>query len=147
MKRRTFIAALGCAAAGWPFAGARTAGSPHRRICSPFSADDSKPLLAAFEGGLAILAMSPARRSRSSTASADGQEDRMAVLARELVNLNVDVIVTGAAGVYAAHRVNEDRSDRRRRGWRARGGWPCREFSAIPVAMSPERPTYFPSCW
>ena len=48
MKRRTFIAALGCAAAGWPSAGRAQQRVPRIGYLSPFSADDSKSLLAAF---------------------------------------------------------------------------------------------------
>ena len=89
MKRRTFIAALGCAAAGWPRAGRAQQRVPRIGYLSPFSADDSKPLLAAFEAGLGDLGYVAGKTIEIELRFGDGQEDRMAVLAQELVNLDV----------------------------------------------------------
>lgn len=55
--------------------------------------------------GLRELGYTPGKTVAIERRSADGQEERMATLAQELVDLKVDVIVTGGPGVYAAYKV------------------------------------------
>jgi len=106
MRRRTFIAALGAAAATLPFAaraGERTARVGYLGLAP---ADPEKPLFEAFEAGLSELGYVPGKTIDIVFHTADGRgEDRIAELARELVDLNAEVIVTGGPGVFTAHTV------------------------------------------
>ena len=104
MRRRAFIAALGCTAAAWPLAA--RAEQRIRRIgyLDPFP-DDNNRIIGAFEAGLSELGYVPGKTIEIEHRIADGHEDRMEELARELVDLKVDIIVTGGPGVIAAHRV------------------------------------------
>ena len=106
MRRRTFIAALGAAAAAWPFA--TRAGERIARVgyLGLAPADPEKPLFEAFEAGLSELGYVPGKTIEIEFRTADGRsEDRIAELARELVDLKVEVIVTGGPAVFIAHRV------------------------------------------
>jgi putative ABC transport system substrate-binding protein len=105
IRRRTFIAYLG-AAAVWPFA----ARAEHRiaRIgyLGPNLADVDfgyEPLRA----GLRDLGYVEGENVEIESRFSDQGEERLSALASELVDLKVDVIVTGGPGVYAAHRVTK----------------------------------------
>ena len=98
MKRRTFIALLGGAAAAWPLA-ARAQQAPLRPligILSPITAADAKPFIAAFRSALRDLGYVEGRNMTTAIRYAEGAPERMGPLARELVALNPDVIVAGA---------------------------------------------------
>jgi len=108
MRRREFITLLGGAAAAWPLAG--RAQQPERiaRIgylrLSPAARiqvfDD------AFREGLRDFGYVEARNIHIEYRSSEGDEDRLFALAKELIALNVDVIVTYATGVPAARRAS-----------------------------------------
>src|SRR5215471_7061855 len=108
MRRRDFITLLGGAAAAWPLAA--RAQKPERiaRIgylrLSPTARihvfDD------AFREGLRDFGYIEARNIHIEYRSSEGDEDRLFALARELIALNVDVIVTYATGVPAARRAS-----------------------------------------
>jgi putative ABC transport system substrate-binding protein len=109
MRRRTFIAALGCAAAGRPFA---TRAQPNGRIrvigllYPPSEADDRhNGYSAALREGLRDLGYVIGENLRIEARYADGQIDRLKPLAAELVGLNVELILSTANGVTAAHAV------------------------------------------
>jgi putative tryptophan/tyrosine transport system substrate-binding protein len=108
MRRRTFIAALGCAAAAWPFAAYAQQRIVRIGYLYPLSADDwDKAGFSAFEAGLDELGYVVGKNIEIEFRFANGHEDRMAELARELVDLKVDVIVSAGPGVYAAHSVTK----------------------------------------
>ena len=105
MRRRSFLAGLGSATA-WPLAARAGQGVPRIRFLNPVSAVDAdKAHIEAFMAGLRELGYTPGKTVVIERRSADGQEERMATLAQELVDLKVDVIVTGGPRVYAAYKV------------------------------------------
>jgi putative tryptophan/tyrosine transport system substrate-binding protein len=102
MRRREFVGLLGAAAAA-PFAA--RAQQPDRipRIgylseLSPGPIDDE------FRAGMRDFGWVDGKSLRIESRFADLHEGRLPALAAELVDLNVDVIVTFGTGVYAAHR-------------------------------------------
>ena len=108
MRRREVVSLL-ISAAAWPFA---ASAQPNGRIpvigyLGP--AADKTGGFAAFRTGLSdlgyVLGKNVEIESRFWVV--DGQEDEMEELARELVDLKVDVIVTSGDEVYAAHRVTK----------------------------------------
>ena len=105
MKRRTFIAALGSTAAAWPLAARAQDRIPRIGWLSPASAEADKALFGAFQAGLRDLGYVPGQTVAIEARFANGHEDRMAELAKELVDLKVDVLVAGGPATYAAHRV------------------------------------------
>jgi putative ABC transport system substrate-binding protein len=106
MRRRTFLAGLGSATA-WPLAARAGQGVPRIGFLGLAPADAEKPLFEAFEAGLSELGYVPGKTIEIEFRTADGLgEDRIAALARELVDLKVDVIVTGGPGVFVAHGVS-----------------------------------------
>jgi putative tryptophan/tyrosine transport system substrate-binding protein len=105
MRRRAFIAALSGAAVAWPLA-ARAQPSPVRPLIgllSPLSAMAASRNVAAFRSGLRDLGYVEGRNMTLALRYGDGAAERMPSLARELVALNPDVIVTGAYGTLAAY--------------------------------------------
>jgi putative ABC transport system substrate-binding protein len=107
MKRREFITLLGGAAAAWPLA-ARSQQAPKvARIgyLGLVSASWHTPRVTAFRAGLRDLGYVEGKDIVIEFRWAEGQYDRLAALAAELVRLNVDVIVTHAApGALAAKK-------------------------------------------
>ena len=103
MRRRTFIAALGSTAAAWPFA-ARAERIHRIGFLSQLPAEVTKPYFEAFKAGLIELGYVHGKTIEIESRFADGSEEREVELARELVDLKVDVIVTGGMGVIAAHK-------------------------------------------
>jgi putative ABC transport system substrate-binding protein len=106
MRRRAFLATLGGAAA-WPLAARAGPRVPRIGYLAPVSAEADKPLLEAFVAGLGDLGYIPGKTIEIEARFADGREDEMARLASALVDLGVDLIVTGGTGVYAAHDVTK----------------------------------------
>jgi ABC-type uncharacterized transport system substrate-binding protein len=106
MRRREFITLFGGAAAAWPLA-ARAQQAPIRPLIgllSPLSATAATRNIAAFRSALRDLGHVDGRNLTLTLRYGDGAPERMASLARELVALNPDVLVTGAqSGALAVH--------------------------------------------
>jgi putative ABC transport system substrate-binding protein len=106
MKRRTFIAGLGSAAA-WPIVSRAQQGDRVRRIgmLSPGDENDpvQKPRLAAFTQALADLGWTDGRNARVDLRWHGDDTNRIRALAQELVGLQPDIIVvTGSTPATAA---------------------------------------------
>src|SRR5262245_8316027 len=105
MRRREFIAGLGGAAA-WPLAARAQQGDRVRRIGVLFAAPEiapmSKPTLSAFTQGLADMGWTEGRNLRMVIRWAAGSVDRARAYARELVDLQPDVILADSTPQTAA---------------------------------------------
>jgi putative ABC transport system substrate-binding protein len=105
MKRRTFIAGLGRAAA-WPVVARAQQGDRVRRIgvLHPNNEDDpqSKTYFSAFTQALADLGWTDGRNVRMDVRWGGGDINRIRALSQELVGLQPDIIVTGATPVTVA---------------------------------------------
>src|SRR5262245_39517317 len=95
MRRRAFITGLGTAAA-WPLAARAQQSESMRRIGVLMGADEGDPQrkgwLAAFTQGLAELGWAEGRNLRADVRWAGENVDRMRMFAKELVELQPDVI-------------------------------------------------------
>jgi putative ABC transport system substrate-binding protein len=108
MKRREFITLLGGAAA-WPLATRAQQGDPARRISvlAPWDENDpaGKPPVSALTQALADLGWTDGRNVGMDLRPARGDINLMRALARELVGLQPDIIVTaGTAATTAVQR-------------------------------------------
>jgi putative tryptophan/tyrosine transport system substrate-binding protein len=105
MKRREFITLLGGAAVAWPLAArAQQAAMPVIGLLSPLSATAATRNVAAFRSALRDLGYVEGRNMTLALRYGDGVPERMVPLARELVALNPDVLVTGSkSGALAVH--------------------------------------------
>jgi putative ABC transport system substrate-binding protein len=100
MKRREFITLLGGTVAAWPLAARAQQGAPMRRVgfllsaipAAQFGLDD----LGGFTQGMRELGYLEGRDFVIEWRSAEGQYERLADLAAELVRMKVDVIVVGS---------------------------------------------------
>jgi putative ABC transport system substrate-binding protein len=104
MNRRSFIAALGGAAAAWPLAArAQQAGKlPTIGFLSQTTLSGGSEWVAAFVQRLHELGWNEGRTIAIEYRWAEGSEERFAEIAAEFVRLRVDVIVTsGTAQVLA----------------------------------------------
>jgi putative ABC transport system substrate-binding protein len=105
MKRRTFIAGLGSAAA-WPVVGRAQQPDRVRRIDVLMSGDENDPVaktnVAAFTQALADLGWTDGRNMRMERRSGGGDIDRIRALAQELVGLQPDIIVTNGTPATVA---------------------------------------------
>ena len=105
MKRRTFIAGLGSAAA-WPMAARAQQGDPVRRIGVLLTRDENDPVtksyVAAFPQALADLGWADGRNVRMDLRWGGGDINRIRALAQELVSLKPDIIVTNTTPATAA---------------------------------------------
>jgi putative tryptophan/tyrosine transport system substrate-binding protein len=105
--RREFLATLGGAAAAWPIAARAQQPSPVGPLIgllSPLSAMAASRNVAAFRSALRDLGYVEGRNLTLALRYGDGNAERMPSLARELVALNPDVILTGAiSGASAAY--------------------------------------------
>ena len=105
MRRREFIALVGGAAAAWPLAArAQQAGKVYRiGILEMTSATLNAANVYALRAGLQQLGYVEGQNLVIEYRSADGRDDRFPGLARELLALKVDVIVTrGTPAAIAA---------------------------------------------
>src|SRR6516164_7545236 len=97
IRRRQFITLLGGAAA-WPLAARAQQGDRVRRIGVLMPEDENDPLakprFSAFTEALAALGWTEGRNVRMDVRGAGGEINRMRALARELVGLQPDIIVT-----------------------------------------------------
>ncbi len=107
MRRRDFIAGVGGAVV-WPIVGRGQQAERVRRVgvLMPFNENDSEPkaYLSALMQGLAELGRSDGRNLRIDLRWAGGNVDRMRVFAKELVDLQPDVILSPTTPVTAAFR-------------------------------------------
>jgi putative ABC transport system substrate-binding protein len=105
LRRRDFIASLGGAAA-WPLAARGQQGDRVRRIGVLMSGDEndpqSKTSVSAFTQALAVLGWANGRNVRIDLRWGGGDFNRLPVLARELVSLQPDIILTGVAPATVA---------------------------------------------
>jgi putative ABC transport system substrate-binding protein len=105
LKRREFVTLLGSAAA-WPLAARAQPTERVRRIGVLMAFDENDPKtkgwLSNFTQGLAELDWTDARTVRIDVRWAAGSVDRMRAFAKELVQLQPDVIVAGATPATAA---------------------------------------------
>jgi putative ABC transport system substrate-binding protein len=108
MRRRTFIAGLGSAAA-WPVVARAQRGDRVRRIGVLMNGDENdpvyKPRVSAFMQALADLGWTDGRNVRVDLRSYGGEINRIGALAQELVGLQPDIIVaTGTPATVAVQR-------------------------------------------
>ena len=92
MKRRTFIAALGSAAAGSVMARAQQSAIPVVGFLSSRSLGESAGVVAAFRRGLGEVGVIEGQNLIIAFRWAEGRYDRLPALAAELVNLRVAVL-------------------------------------------------------
>jgi putative ABC transport system substrate-binding protein len=102
MRRREFMGLLGGAAAAWPFAARAQVRDRAVRVGFLLSAKLGE--VDACLAGLHDLGWVQGSNLQVEYRFADGDDRRLPALAAELAALNVDVIVTGATGVFAARR-------------------------------------------
>jgi putative ABC transport system substrate-binding protein len=96
LKRREFIALLGSAAISWPSAAWAQQGDRVRRIGVLLPWDENDPLVktwvSAFTQALADLGWMDGRNVRMDLRCAGGDINRIRALAREVVDLQPDII-------------------------------------------------------
>jgi hypothetical protein len=106
MKRREFITLLGGAAVAWPLAARAQQTDRVRRVgvlMGYGEADpEAKALLSEFTHGLSELGWTDGRNLRMDVRWAPGRTDLMHTFAKELVNLQPDVILADSTPVTAA---------------------------------------------
>jgi putative tryptophan/tyrosine transport system substrate-binding protein len=110
MNRREFVAAIGAALSTTSIALAQQQGRTARvgRL-SPSSAASDKPIFDAFRAGLRDLGWREGSDVAFEFRFADGQLERLAAAAEQLVRLRVDVIVAGSnPGALAAKNATSD---------------------------------------
>ena len=99
MKRRDFITLLGGAAAGWPLVTRAQQGDRVRRIGMLAALDENDPQtkaqISAFTQALAGLGWTDGRNVRIDARWFGDDINRIRALAKELVSLQPDIIVTG----------------------------------------------------
>jgi len=108
MKRRDFMTLVGGAAMTWPLGARAQQGERTRRVGVLMSTSTSEPeenrFLAAFVEALAKAGWSAGRSVEIVTRWGDGDADRMAANARELIATTPDVVLVKGANVPAAQR-------------------------------------------
>lgn len=108
MHRRNFIGLLSALSVAWPIAARSQQASTHRVRLGFLGAASAKgyaPEVDALRAGLRDLGYSEDKNLIIDFRWAEGKYDRLPELARELVGLNVDVLVThGTPGALAAEK-------------------------------------------
>jgi len=121
MRRREFVSLLGGAAAAWPLT-ARALTERMRRIGvlmgSAESDPESVPRVTAFERGLTELGWVSGRNVLIDYRWAAGEPAHMQVLAKELVELQPDVLLASSTPVVAAYGPALGSFARRPKFWR-----------------------------
>jgi putative tryptophan/tyrosine transport system substrate-binding protein len=103
MRRREFITLLGAAAAGWPFAArGQEAGSARRIGYLTLASGPTLQHSGAFERGLQERGYRLGKDVTIEYRWGAGRMERLPALAREVVQLNPDVIVVAATPVVQA---------------------------------------------
>ena len=106
MRRREFIAGLGSAAAAWPVVARAQQANRVRRIGVLMPLDENDPgeklRLSAFTQALADLGWTDGRNVRMDLRWGGDDINRIRALARELVGLQPDIIVTSTTPATAA---------------------------------------------
>jgi putative tryptophan/tyrosine transport system substrate-binding protein len=98
MRRRDFITLIGGAAAGWPLAaGAQQQALPLVGFLSSRSAEDTKKLVEAFRDGLQVSGFVEGKDIEIEYRWANGQYERLAALAADLIGRRLAVLVTTGA--------------------------------------------------
>jgi hypothetical protein len=122
MRRREFVVALGCAAAVWPLgARAQQRGKLYRiGILEPIPAAQNAANLDALRKGLRDLGYVEGQNLVIEYRSADGRAERFPRLASELVNLEVDLIVTRGTQPPSRPKTRRERFQWLWRRWAAR---------------------------
>jgi putative ABC transport system substrate-binding protein len=127
MRRREFITLVGGAAAAWPLAArAQQAALPVIGFLRSTSIERSSHLVAAFLQGLKETGYIEGQNVAIAYRSAEGQYDRLAAWAADLVRRRVNIIVaTGGVGSgngrSSSNLDDPDRVHRRRSGQRRTG--------------------------
>jgi putative ABC transport system substrate-binding protein len=106
MNRRELISLLGGAAAAWPVAARAQQAERLQRIgfLTSVSESDAQTRLAAFRQGLRDLGWTEGRNIRIDYRFGDGYSTRVAQLAREVIELQPDVILSQGSAAVAALR-------------------------------------------
>jgi putative ABC transport system substrate-binding protein len=110
MKRRVFIAALGAAAAAWPFAtnAQQATRLPLVGLVSPLTQAAATRNVEGFRKGLRELGYVEGQNIALEFGFAEGRPSRLPEVAAALVALKPKVIVVGSsAGILAAHRTTK----------------------------------------
>jgi putative ABC transport system substrate-binding protein len=106
MSRRDFITLLGGAAAAWPLAARAQQGDGVRRIGVLMAFDENdpvyKPRMSAFTQALAASGWTDGRNARMDLRWHGGDSNRIQALAKELVSLQPDIIVTNTTSAAIA---------------------------------------------
>jgi putative ABC transport system substrate-binding protein len=105
LKRREFITLLGGAAVAWPLTGRAQQGDRTQRIgvLMGYGSDsEAKAYLSGFTQGLSELGWTGGRNVRMDVRWAAGSIERMRMFAKELVDLQPDVILSHTTPVTAA---------------------------------------------
>src|SRR5712692_7309105 len=106
MQRREFIAGLGSAAAAWPAVARAQQTVRMRRLGVLMGYDENdleaKAWLSGFTQGLAELGWTDGRNARMDVRWAGNIVDRMRMLAKELADLQPDVILATGTPATAA---------------------------------------------
>jgi putative ABC transport system substrate-binding protein len=103
MKRRAFITLLGGAAAAWPLAARAQQGERTRQIGVMWAGPPGpNPFHSALLRGLEDVGYVESRNISITTRYAGGRLDRLPAIARELVDLKIDVIIASGGPVIDA---------------------------------------------
>jgi putative tryptophan/tyrosine transport system substrate-binding protein len=104
MKRRTFIAGLGSATAWFVGASAQQSGAPVIGLLSVNSPETTVSWIAAFRQGLNDVGYVDGQNVAIEYRWGRGNFDRMGMLATELVDRQVNVLVNASGSAWAAKR-------------------------------------------